>query len=195
MNQLQSITIAGVNVLIWHKLVGGAAGYELIGNRDDALPVIAALEVAGFKVITESEWEGYRVANGMPAAGTEFGLFNNPLEARLLGAISDTKGCYTGQEVIARLQTYQKVQRRLMSVDLTGPVEPGVQLFFGKTIAGHLTSVSQTDEGHIGLALINGKFAEEDAMLDVASDQHPSIRATLRNPFYAMLTEPDDAIT
>lgn len=189
-NQLRSTTIAGVNVLIWHKLAGGAEGYELIGNRDDALAIISSLKIAGGKVITQSEWEVYRIANGMPAAGTEFGLFNNPLEARLLGAISDTKGCYTGQEVIARLQTYQKVQHRLMSVDLTGPVEPGVQLFSQSTVAGRLTSVSQTDEGNIGLALVNGKFAEEDLMLDVSSDIQPPIRATLRNPFYAILTEP-----
>ncbi|MDA1035614.1 MAG: hypothetical protein O3B65_01885 [Chloroflexi bacterium] len=194
-DRLRSAAIAGVDVLLWHKLVGGAEGYELIGARDDAQPIIDALEASGAQPVSQDEWESYRVANGMPTAGAEFGLFNNPLEARLLGAISETKGCYTGQEVIARLQTYKKVQRRLMSVDLAGPAQAGALLLSGETNAGQLTSVSQAGGRIVGLALVSAKFAEAGATLDAVSDGQPTVRATLVDPFYATLTEPDDSLT
>ncbi len=194
-DRLSSASIAGVDVLVWRKLTGGAEGYELIGARDAAATVVSALESTGAQPVSEGQWEAYRVGNGMPAAGTEFGLFNNPLEARLLGAISDTKGCYTGQEVIARLQTYKKVQRRLMSVDLAAPAEAGARLLSDGTNAGHLTSVSQTGDRNVGLALVSAKFAEAGATLDVVADGQPTVQATLLEPFYATQTEPSGVDT
>ena len=192
LDRLRHATIAGVNVVVWHKLVGGADGCELIFGRDNAQAITNALENNGGEQITQGTWEAYRVGNGMPAAGTEFGLFNNPLEARLLGAISDTKGCYTGQEVIARLQTYKKVQRRLMSVDLTGPVDAEAQLSSGDAIAGQLTSVSQVGDRTIGLALVSAKFAQAGAILDIVSEGAPTVQATLVEPLYATRTEPEE---
>ena len=72
----------------------------------DLVPDREALEAAGVMTVSGEAWELYRVANGMPAFGAEFGLFNNPLEARLAGAISEDKGCYTGQEVVVHLSAH-----------------------------------------------------------------------------------------
>jgi folate-binding protein YgfZ len=193
LDQLRHASIAGVDVIVWRKFAGGADGYELIVDRSDPQAIIDALENQGAEQITQDNWEAYRVGNGMPVVGAEFGLFNNPLEARLLGAMSDTKGCYTGQEVIARLQTYKKVQRRLMAVSLTGPARPAAQLLSGKATAGQLTSVSKAGDRTIGLALISTKFAEEGAILDVVSEGFPPVHATLVEPLYASRTEPTDS--
>jgi folate-binding protein YgfZ len=64
--------------------------------------------------------EVLRIEAGMPASGAELSEEHNPWEARLADAISLTKGCYVGQEVVARLNTYKKVARQL--VRLTIPV-------------------------------------------------------------------------
>ena len=61
-----------------------------------------------------------RVLAGIPALGKEITEKTNPLEIGAIGAIDFAKGCYIGQEVIARLDTYKKVQKRLVVLDISG---------------------------------------------------------------------------
>lgn len=65
-------------------------------------------------------YEAFRIARGIPDIGHEITADFNPYEVGLRDAISLTKGCYIGQEVIARLETYQKVRRKLVGILLTG---------------------------------------------------------------------------
>jgi folate-binding protein YgfZ len=65
-----------------------------------------------FGLIGEDAYEIYRIENGIPAE-KELNDLYNPHEAKLLDEVSFTKGCYIGQEVIARLATYDKVQKFL----------------------------------------------------------------------------------
>ena len=122
LDRVTQVTIAGVGVTLWRTMTGGAEGFEVIVERADADAVRAALAAADATPVSARAWEAFRIANGMPAYGSEFGEATNPLESRLRGAISEDKGCYTGQEVVARLLTYGKVQRRLMS--RRGPRRP-----------------------------------------------------------------------
>ena len=64
-------------------------------------------------------WEALRIKAGVPVYGREMGESYNPLEAGLIGAIDFEKGCYIGQEVIARLDTYDKVQKILVSLKVS----------------------------------------------------------------------------
>ncbi len=61
-------------------------------------------------------YETFRIARGIPDIGRELTNDFNPFEVGLRDAISMTKGCYIGQEVIARLDTYQKVKRKLVGI-------------------------------------------------------------------------------
>jgi folate-binding protein YgfZ len=65
--------------------------------------------------------EVLRIEAGMPASGLELTEEHNPWEARLADAISLTKGCYVGQEVVARLNTYKKVARQLVRLSIPAP--------------------------------------------------------------------------
>ncbi len=148
-----------------------------------------ALDVAAQEVSAET-FEAYRIAQGVPAYESEFGAFNNPLEARLLGSISEDKGCYTGQEVIARLQTYRKVQRLLMSFTSDVPAAPGDALESGDgSPAGVVTSACADGEGALGLALVPSKHAVAGASLRLAGGG----AAILSDPLYALATEPVEA--
>ena len=184
--------VAGASVVVWRALVGGADGYEIVGASADCESVLGALTEAGVQRASAEDWEVNRVLNGMPAMDAEFGLFNNPLEARLLGAISETKGCYTGQEVLARLMTYKKIQRHLMAIDLDAEVEPGAKLVAenGKN-AGQITSVVETPDGVKGLALVVTKLAVEGATLAVDAT---SATCVLHEPAYALATEPVEGL-
>ena len=191
LDRLCRTVVDGADVVVWRTRSGGADGYEIVGELPERDAVHNSLTVA--TPVSAGEWEAYRIQNGMPAVGAEFGTFTNPLESRLLGAVSDDKGCYTGQEVIARLQTYRKVQRKLMAVSLSGSAEAGSKLTASGGSAGELTSVAGTSAGAIGLALIPAKLALPGAVLDVASDTGISVQATLAEPAFALATEPPDA--
>ena len=65
----------------------------------------------GFLESDLTDYERHRVTYGVPGFPSELSSSYNPLEAGLLHLVSFTKGCYIGQEVVARLDTYKKVQR------------------------------------------------------------------------------------
>jgi folate-binding protein YgfZ len=90
-------------------------------------------------------FEEYRISNGIPAFPFELSTIYNPLEAGLNHLISWTKGCYVGQEVIARLDTYKKVQRKLVRFRLDNhPCALPAAIMSGAEEAGLLTSLSKT---------------------------------------------------
>ena len=192
LGRLAAGTVAGADVVLWRSLTGGADGYDLIADAVEADSVWAALVDAGAVPVSAESWATFRIANGAPAYGSEFGESTNPLESRLLGAISEDKGCYTGQEVIARLLTYQKVQRKLMSVTLTGPAEPGADLLADGSRAGMLTSVAVVPgRGHVALAMVRMKHASAGREFEVGGAA--GVRAVIDEPAYALATEPVEA--
>lgn len=179
--------IAGTDVILWRTLPGGADGFHLLVDTPRVAAVRQALMDGGAMGVAPETWDAYRVCNGMPAYGAEFDESANPLEARLSGAISEDKGCYTGQEVIARLMTYRKVQRRLMAVDLDAPVAPGSELTEAAHRAGIVTSVAVLPDGRgIGLAMVSMKMAAPGRALEAPG----GVRAVQREPAYALNTEP-----
>ena len=89
-------------------------------SGDAASGIAAALESAGAVQISRATAETLRISQGRPAYGAELSDAYNPLEAGLIGAIDFHKGCYIGQEVIARLDTYRKVQKYLVSLRFEG---------------------------------------------------------------------------
>ena len=91
--------------------------YLLADDPEDAARIAADLETAGAASISAQTAETLRIAQARPAHGSEMSDTYNPLEAGLIGAIDFHKGCYIGQEVIARLDTYHKVQKYLVSLD------------------------------------------------------------------------------
>jgi tRNA-modifying protein YgfZ len=103
-----------------------ADGVLVIGAKDDASRVHAVLVDAAVRFgggeIGADAIEAWRIASGFPASGSELTEDHNPLEAGLRDAVSFTKGCYVGQEVVARLNTYGKVSRALVVLEF----EPGV---------------------------------------------------------------------
>ena len=178
--------LAQDGVVVVASPFGAHPAYDLLLPLAEAERSKAAL-LAAAQEVDAGAFEAYRIAQGVPAYGSEFGAFNNPLEARLLGSISDDKGCYTGQEVIARLQTYRKVQRLLMSFTSDAPAVPGDALETEDgSQAGVVTSACTVDNEAMGLALVAAKHAFAGSSLRLTNDG----TATLSEPAYALATEP-----
>jgi len=79
----------------------------------------STLEQHGIRSGTLEQYEIYRIEHGLPGYPNEISLQYNPLEIGLESRVSFSKGCYVGQEVIARLDTYQKTQKRLQRIILS----------------------------------------------------------------------------
>ena len=96
-----------------------------------------------------------RVEAGIPTSRGELNDEANPLEAGLRDAVSFTKGCYVGQEVVARLENYDKVSRQLVRIAADRPLEVGERLVVDGREAGKVTSVA----GHAGIAYVKRRLA------------------------------------
>jgi folate-binding protein YgfZ len=132
-------------------------GYTLIVPVDNAAKLWKTLTEAGATPIGDRVWEQLRIQQGRPTPDRELTEDYNPLEAGLWQTISFEKGCYIGQETIARLNTYKGVKQQLWGVRLQAPVEPGTVVMVGEEKVGKLTSFTETDQGAFGLAYIRTK--------------------------------------
>jgi folate-binding protein YgfZ len=119
--------------------------------------VWAALTAAGAVPAGETIWNRLRIQAGRPQPGTELTEDYNPLEAGLWHSISFEKGCYIGQETIARLNTYQGVKQQLWGIQLSAPVEPGSPIQVDDDKVGTITSILATADGPIALGYIRTK--------------------------------------
>ncbi len=129
------------------------------------------------KLLTSDDklFQTYRIENGVPLLGRELTGDVNPLEARLTQFISFTKGCYIGQEVIARLETYNKVQKRLHQFDLGaagyGKECVGAILREGNEV-GQVTSAAWSFKAHseIALGYLDSSVTPNDLTLCIPGD-------------------------
>jgi len=160
-----------------------------IGSGEKIFEWIAdSLKAFNGALVGDHAFQIIRVESGMPDWGSELTEDYNPHEARLINAVSFTKGCYTGQEVIARLDTYDKVQKYLMIIDLQEQVfaEPPFDIYYDNALIGNLTShVFNTESKRsIGLGYIkkNLTVADFDLMVDVLINGK-LVQARLRIPF------------
>ncbi len=112
---------------------------------------------SGLVALSEENVEYLRIAAGIPAVPRDVGPGDLPNEAGLdADAISYTKGCYLGQEVMARLKSMGRVRRRLLRVSATGTPSPALPaaLFQGERKVGELRSLApRPGGGAVGLAL------------------------------------------
>ena len=109
---------------------------------------------------TSIEYERWRIDQGIPKIGHEIVQDYNPLELNLWNWISFTKGCYIGQEVIARLDTYNKVQRTLCKFSSGDTVlEQTILCDTSGNELGKITSVISDGSDVVGLAMLRSTAA------------------------------------
>jgi len=132
------------------------AGVELLCDAADTQRLEAALRVAGVPRVEEAVAEALRVEHGRPRYGIDLDDTVIPQEAGLNErAVSFTKGCYVGQETVARLHYRGKPNRHLRGLRLAAPAQPGDPVQSGEREVGRVTSVVDSPRlGWIALALV-----------------------------------------
>jgi folate-binding protein YgfZ len=127
---------------------------------------LIALE--GVRQVGPDALEVLRVEAGIPRFGQDFGPDNFPQETGDESAVSYTKGCYLGQEVVARIHYRGGVQKGLRRLVFDAPVAPGSGLLFEGREVGTATSVVRSPDGRtIGLGILHKKGAEPGTSLEV----------------------------
>jgi tRNA-modifying protein YgfZ len=145
-------TIGGQSVTIAAGCGLNLPGYTVICNVASRARVFAALELP-----TRHDWEQLRIRQGRPIPGHELTDEFNPLEAGLWHTISFDKGCYIGQETIARLDSRNAVKQQLWGFQIDQIVEVGTPVMVADTKVGQVTSILPSDAGFIGLAYVKTK--------------------------------------
>jgi tRNA-modifying protein YgfZ len=138
-------------------------GVDVICPAADADGVRAAL---GIEEVSEDAAECLRIESGRPRLGLDFDSGTIPEEAGLNErAVSFTKGCYVGQETVARLHYKGKPNRHLRGLRLSAPVGRGDELRLDGRAVGAVGSVAVSPvHGPIALALVRREAAPGDVL-------------------------------
>ena len=160
------------------------SGIRLLVPRRIGSQVSDHLANSGALALTPEEIEIFRIEAGIPGPQSELTEDYTPLEVDLKELISENKGCYTGQEVLARQMTYQKIARQLTGLRLGAEIQPGSKLYSGPEPVGFLTSSAVSPRyGTIGLAIIKTGFIQPGTQLEVRADNQKTTGVVVNLPF------------
>ncbi len=156
-------TLAGRPV---RPIAATGGGLDVLCAAADREAVAAALVDAGAQPVGEAAAEIVRVERGEPRYGLDIDDGTIPQEAGLNErAVSFTKGCYVGQETVARLYYRGKPNRHLRGLRLSGPAAGGEELHLGERPVGRLGSVVLSPaRGPLALALVRREAAPGDVL-------------------------------
>ncbi|MDG0867551.1 YgfZ/GcvT domain-containing protein [Candidatus Lucifugimonas marina] len=163
------LSFAGTRVVIASDTSRGVEWIDVICESENAAEVLEKFSKAGAVEVDAANIELFRIDNEIPGSEKEYGEHSNPIEAGLLDLIDWDKGCYVGQEVIARLDAYDKVQRNVKVLISEVPLGEGTKLSSSGKPAGVVTSASalQTESGtFLSLALVRKAFLDSATVLD-----------------------------
>ncbi len=167
--------------------VANPARFDLI-TSNDSIPALWQELLSEFTPFGFSTQETLRIMQGLPAADHEIIDDYNPHEIGLYPFVNFEKGCYIGQEVIARLDSYQKVQRQLIGVksETDASQLKDATIWREQQEIGRLTSVAPAPPGTgaIGLAVVRKSFAQANTIVELKreNESFPAILVSL--PFH-----------
>lgn len=138
----------------------GIPGFHVLGATHQITQLQEQLQAAGAGFLSDEEAAALRITAGVPLYGVDMTEDHMPAEAGLDDALSHTKGCYLGQEVVVRLRDRGHLNRRLVGLRVSdGPgADPaaGTRLSHpNRPQAGILTSIGRTERGLIGLGYVH----------------------------------------
>ncbi len=166
---------AGLKLIMSTRL--GCLGYDLLFPHSRGDKIWSSFLSLGLKPFGLHSFESIRIEAGVPRYGFDLSENNIPIEANLIHAISYSKGCYVGQEVVARVSHIGQVSKRLAQIKLNSDNQvPGNKIFYEEKEVGTLTSIS----GNTALGYIRREYAIVDTKIQVKSDDHESAAVIAR---------------
>ncbi len=164
--------MAEIEVMVTRADPIANGGFHLIFERNAQAKVWQALLNAGVVPLSEETYQVLRVEAGQPEFGRELGDDYIPLEANLWNDVNFKKGCYTGQEIIARMESRQKLAKRLVGLRFGEQVTLPASLWIDDHEAGIVTSVVHSPAlGWIGLGYLKSDGGAEGQVVQSHSGE------------------------
>ncbi len=170
----------------------GEAGFDLYVERPQVSELAAALAAAGAVPADGADWDVLRIEAGRPAFGLDMDGDTIALEAGIEDrAISFTKGCYPGQEIVTRIlhRGQGRIPRRIVGLRVSGDAVPnrGDLLRSGDRDAGRLTSAAWSPRvgGPIALAMVHRDFLAPGTELSIQHSDRTLTATVVTLPFVA----------
>jgi folate-binding protein YgfZ len=165
-----------------------APHYELWVQATEIPVLCQALVEAGATPVGAASVEAFRIAEAIPAYGVDMAERDLPQETSQMRALSFSKGCYLGQEIVERIRSRGSVHRHLRPLEIFGPVPPagtGLTLDVG-VVAGQITSAAELPlaNGHriFALGMIRGEAELRNQALHYVSGEATGTAQILTAP-------------
>lgn len=164
----ETISIAGSEA---HLIRLGVA-YALLCAAASAPSLLENLDA---KLVGWKAFDIFRVENGLPIQNLDIDETNFPQECGLDDALNFNKGCYLGQEVMARIDAQGHVNRLLLGIVSDDPLQTGQKLYKGPKEIGKIMSpvFSPSLQKHLALGYVRREFASEGQEIEVGDDRKP----------------------
>jgi len=134
----------GLDLRIFRGYGALAPHYEIWTPVSGLTKLWRMLSTAGASPVGTATLEAFRIAEGIPTYGIDMVERDLPQETSQMRALSFSKGCYLGQEIVERIRSRGNVHRHLRGLELEGPVpEAGVDLLSDGAAAGQITSAAE----------------------------------------------------
>jgi tRNA-modifying protein YgfZ len=148
------------------RVVATDLGLDLIVPAGAAAEVLAELRAAGAAEVSEEAMEIARIESGRPRFGADMSEATMPAEAGITDrAVSFTKGCYIGQEPVARLHYKGRPNRHLRGLRLSGPAAHGDSIRLGDREVGTIGTVALSPaRGPVALAIVRREASPGDTV-------------------------------
>jgi folate-binding protein YgfZ len=156
-----NINVEGSPIYIHRTDPVAGDGYFIMGQEQDKGMIWELLVNAGIEPVDEEAFEYLRIESAQPRFGHELTADYIPLEANLWPDVSFNKGCYTGQEIIARMESRGRLAKRMVSLRAEELLEVGEELQVDGKKAGSITSAAGGPVGFLGLGFIKTAFLDE----------------------------------
>jgi tRNA-modifying protein YgfZ len=138
-----------------YKYINSNKATRVLIESENYEKIISHLTANKFTEITEEEYSFFRVQNVIPAPLHEIIDKYTPLEINLKEYVSNSKGCYTGQEVIARQINLNKITKKLSGFEFSGKITLGDKIKINGKNIGNITTISNSKDGnYFGLGVI-----------------------------------------
>lgn len=140
-------------------------GYLVMSQAAEKESLWQHLANSGLIPAAESAFDYLRIASGLPRFGRELTLDYIPLEANLWADVSFVKGCYTGQEIIARMESRGRLAKRLVRLTAAAPIAAGADIMADGKHAGTVTSTAVGPRGVVALGYVKTAVLDENKPL------------------------------
>jgi tRNA-modifying protein YgfZ len=152
----------GATVYVHRTDAVAGDGYFVMCRAEDAPDVMQRLVAQEITLATAEAFDYLRIESGLPRFGREITGDYIPLEAGLWRDVSFNKGCYIGQEIIARMESRGRLAKQLLRLQGDGSVSAGADVERDGRSVGTITSAADGPAGSLALAYVKTRALDDD---------------------------------